>query len=400
MKSAPGHFTFLVAILVIAACSSTKRSITKLSPVAQCEILVSNKPHYKFKSLPRRKAQRTNSPYNTRKETVFTSEIKRKTTFQGVDEPRVQVNRIQPKVVLTESNIDQPVNTQSSTFSNVAENGDLHAGTNSTKIDYNDYTTAEVIESSKNEMLTSVLVLATLISALGLKFNRKNIRSVSRWAARNPVTARSMIAGLQAGKAIGAVALGHLLYQNGYMVSTWAEYGAIAAFTAAACMYPSQADLSNFIRRKALDVALIGSSAVMLTYMGNHYTTTSSISTTADPVTYSSNRLVAADYLLEKNDFNGDDKPVSDGFTPAEKAILILLLLLGFVGLSLLLAGLACTIACNGSDVLAVVVFVGGEAGLIALLVAGIKKIFSKSRKQKIREQLKDLENAAPGAAY
>jgi hypothetical protein len=53
----------------------------------------------------------------------------------------------------------------------------------------------------------------------------------------------------------------------------------------------------------------------------------------------------------------------------------VILSIIGAVGLTVLLAGLACNIACGGAEALAVLVFIAGLTGIVVLLVFVLKKI-------------------------
>lgn len=75
----------------------------------------------------------------------------------------------------------------------------------------------------------------------------------------------------------------------------------------------------------------------------------------------------------------------------ANKALLIILAVIAACGLISLLAGLACTISCNGSETLAFILFVVGTAGIIWLLVITINAIH---RKKKKKEDTAAMKNA------
>lgn len=71
-------------------------------------------------------------------------------------------------------------------------------------------------------------------------------------------------------------------------------------------------------------------------------------------------------------------KAIKQGKGDAGKILLTTLAIIVALGLLLLLAALACEIACNGSEALAILVFVVGLAGIIFLLVWVIRKINRK----------------------
>ena len=69
----------------------------------------------------------------------------------------------------------------------------------------------------------------------------------------------------------------------------------------------------------------------------------------------------------------------------AEKAALIILAIVAAVGLTFLLAALACDISCSGNDGLAILVGVVGFAAIVWLLLIAIRAI-NKSHKEKVKE--------------
>ncbi|MDE3236130.1 MAG: hypothetical protein KGO81_09265 [Bacteroidota bacterium] len=69
----------------------------------------------------------------------------------------------------------------------------------------------------------------------------------------------------------------------------------------------------------------------------------------------------------------------------AEKATLIILAIIAAVGLTFLLAALACDISCSGNDGLAILVGIVGFAAIVWLLIIAIRSI-NKSHKEKVKE--------------
>lgn len=69
----------------------------------------------------------------------------------------------------------------------------------------------------------------------------------------------------------------------------------------------------------------------------------------------------------------------------ATRITLVVLTIIGGVFLSLLVAGIACSLACNGNETLAVMVAVLGITGAILLMVAVIKAIIRKYPRYDIR---------------
>jgi hypothetical protein len=66
-----------------------------------------------------------------------------------------------------------------------------------------------------------------------------------------------------------------------------------------------------------------------------------------------------------------------------EKVLLVILSILVALGLLYLVAALSCSIACSGSEAIALLVAIGGTAGVILLLIFVIRAIYGKRRKKK-----------------
>jgi hypothetical protein len=77
------------------------------------------------------------------------------------------------------------------------------------------------------------------------------------------------------------------------------------------------------------------------------------------------------------------DNDLSQG----SKTLLIILSALVAAGLFILVAGLSCSLSCNGSDAAAVLVGIGGTALIIFLLILVIRAIMGKKRKRKIESE-------------
>lgn len=61
-----------------------------------------------------------------------------------------------------------------------------------------------------------------------------------------------------------------------------------------------------------------------------------------------------------------------------------ILVVLGAIGLLLLVAGLACSLSCNGSGALALLVGIGGTVGVIMLMIWAMKKINRKKTEPEV----------------
>ncbi len=76
----------------------------------------------------------------------------------------------------------------------------------------------------------------------------------------------------------------------------------------------------------------------------------------------------------------------ADDLSKGGKVALIILSVLAAIGLIYLVAALACSISCNGSEAAAIIVGVGGAALIIFLLIVAIRAITGKKKKELLRE--------------
>lgn len=81
----------------------------------------------------------------------------------------------------------------------------------------------------------------------------------------------------------------------------------------------------------------------------------------------------------------------ADDMSKGNKTALIILSVIVAVGLLILVASAACSLSCNGSDVAAAIVGIGGTALVVWLLIMVIRKINGRAKK-------KSAENISPGA--
>jgi len=82
----------------------------------------------------------------------------------------------------------------------------------------------------------------------------------------------------------------------------------------------------------------------------------------------------------------------NNDLSQGSKTLLIILSVLVALGLLTLVAGLACSLSCDGADAAAVLVGVGGTALIVFLLVLVIRSINGKKRKKKMEAE-KPLTN-------
>lgn len=172
-------------------------------------------------------------------------------------------------------------------------------------------------------------------------------------------------------------------------------------------------------RQKTCDLLLVGSTFLMIVYLGNHprqifnypspfssaMASTSSLPKDSLNHAYKSGRDFMATVRDEKGKLlkwkerkkllKTQIKAIrhDDDLSPGAKAALIILCVLVALGLSYLVASLACSLSCSGSEAGAVVVAIGGSALIIFLTIIAIRAIMGKKKKQ-----IKNPETGSPGS--
>ena len=235
----------------------------------------------------------------------------------------------------------------------------------------------ENMSVAKNSDMPMWLGIAGLLSMLLVSRSKSKLINLSRWAMENPWKTRGIIAGIQAATASASFGLGFNLAEQGLMVSADTNMVAGSIFIASALMYPK----ANYLQKKMYDAALFTAGTAMVLGLGNQYYPTNEnifeneTSYNLANFTHFSHSM----YQMEA-DHSFNDEPQKKEMKKGVKALLLFLAIAGFVGLTVLLGGLSCNIACSGSEGLAFFVFTLGEVGLIALLVTAIRGIFGRRK--------------------
>jgi uncharacterized membrane protein HdeD (DUF308 family) len=234
------------------------------------------------------------------------------------------------------------------------------------------------------------------------------MRKLSLWAKHHPVYARIIIVISHCLLVWIGYFLGMQLSETGIELSPLWLYLFIGIFFITGATYPSKKS-RNYFKRKLYDFMVACCSFFMVISVTYQLNTPASVyepiqaTTIAHPSPY---KYVEAKKLLEqfkngeKTKFNSKEKriikkefnyqllqyakaKVTGDKTTGEQVALIILTCIAAVGLLYLLAALACTISCNGSDAAAIIVFVLGTAAIIWGLVAVIRSIRRKQKKSK-----------------
>lgn len=244
------------------------------------------------------------------------------------------------------------------------------------------------------------------------------MRKLSFWAHRHPWGARFAIVGSFVLLNLIGILVGLLLKNmNVFLPLSFLLAGA-GLYAASFLAYPQKLrkGLRYYWRRKVFDLGLAASTFLMVIYMGNQpgqlFRYSSPFQTAMASVPYN-----PGDNLRQKGhksirDFSasmkGEDGKMlkwkerkkllkeqirgikkSNEFSKKQQIGLIILSVIIAIGLLMLVAALACSIACNGSGVLAVIVGVGGAAVIIILLLSVIRKL-SRKHKEETRKTISE----------
>jgi len=243
------------------------------------------------------------------------------------------------------------------------------------------------------------------------------MKKISVWAKHHPWTARIIIV-------VSFILLNVLGFTTGLLLHDSGIYLPLAVLLFFACLYATgfiaypfktkngkyRLGASRYVRQKTCDILLAGSTYLMIVYCGNHKEILFRYSIPF-------NRALASNTILPKDstlktyksiaafkssikDVNGKlhswkerkkllkeqvsgIKKANDLSDGAKTALIILSVLLA-LGLIYVVAALACTLSCDGSEVAAVVVGIGGTGLVIFLLILVIRSILGKKRHKNI----------------
>ena len=236
---------------------------------------------------------------------------------------------------------------------------------------------------------------------------------LSIWAKHHAAKARTVIVLLHAVLNTLAVYTGLTLLQLGRLIPSSLVYMTMLLFLTAVVLYPSAQQRNtrfnkrrSYIIRKSCDFALCACSFILVCFIANNYCNTNPYVTAGAAVSAKGDKKPGAEQILaslahrdkstltrsEKRILRNEFKLQLQVYVKAKlikddeaaaKAIFITLSIIAAVGLSFLLAGLACSISCNGSEAGAIVVMILGLTAIIGLLIVVIKKIKSHKKKEK-----------------
>ena len=231
------------------------------------------------------------------------------------------------------------------------------------------------------------------------------MRKLSLWAKHHTALARILIVISRILLFFIACFLGKQLTVLGIGLSPLWIYFFIAVFFIAGATYPRKRPSSNYLKRKLYDFAVAGCgffitlSLVVQLDSPFYATAQAAVPVNPSPYKYEEAKILLEQFKRgEKIKFTGKEKriirkefnyqllqygkaKITGNKADAEQAILIFLACVAAVGLLYLVAALACTLSCNGSDAAAVIVGILGLAGVIWGLIALIRAINRKKTK-------------------
>lgn len=246
--------------------------------------------------------------------------------------------------------------------------------------------------------------------------------TISKWANRNPVKSRLLIASSHLLAVANAVLLGFLLFLFDWPASSLLVFLLVSIFSVAYLLYPtnkSRLSRKRYWQQKRSDFILALSYSLLIAVSLNNYLaneggtsggetglTEATImhsavalppvgTTTTAPLTKTERKEarrgqfktiktqfknlkaqlkeLKAEIRAWKKDHKGQKEDRG-----AVKALLLLLVIIVALALATLIAGLSCSLSCNGQEGLAVFVFLGGLAGITLLSIIAIKAVFKK----------------------
>ncbi|MEO6455612.1 MAG: hypothetical protein ABIN97_16140 [Ginsengibacter sp.] len=235
------------------------------------------------------------------------------------------------------------------------------------------------------------------------------MKKISLWAKQHKSIARFLVVTIKLALAFMAYYLGDLFYKSQVHIPlTWVFIAAIISI-GAAILYPSKKfnSLSKhqfYVRQKSCDFILAAGSFIIITTIVNNQATIKpsmvlgSIASTIKPARSKARDILASLSYRDKSSLTRVEKrvlkkeflkqlkiyaiaKVTHDKESANNALPIMLTIIAALGLFVLLASLACSLSCSGSETAAAIVFFLGLAGIIWGTVALIKHINKRQRK-------------------
>ncbi len=215
------------------------------------------------------------------------------------------------------------------------------------------------------------------------------MKQISYWARSHKTAARIILILLYIPLNIAGLVTGYLLQETGITLSANFIYTLIIIVLAVYLFYPAKA---TYFKRKFFEGVMITCTYLMICFYGNQLNNPT-------PVLPFANSIQAVSYTIHHTAIPSVNKIAGKTLTIKElrkelkkafqqkkemkkgwKIALIILSILVAAGLILLLVVLSCTIACNSSEALAIIVFILGTAAIIFGLLKLIQFISGNKR--------------------
>jgi hypothetical protein len=257
-----------------------------------------------------------------------------------------------------------------------------------------------------------VILYSSLLNVFcKLNFNHNQMRKLSVWAKYHPMTARVVIIFSRITLIILGVTLAKALFISGIKLPAAFLFCSMMIFFFTCIFYPGtqRGFTKNYLRRKSFDLAVAISAFIMLVSASNQLYSSNLVvanNVAASPLikepgykNAQAKKLIDAYYSGEKKSFTRKEKKllkaefvyqlkqyggavIKGEKQQADATGTIILAILGAGLLLYLVAALACSLSCNGSDAAAIAVALLGTAGVILLLVLVIKGAKRKAKEK------------------
>lgn len=230
------------------------------------------------------------------------------------------------------------------------------------------------------------------------------MRTISRWASRNPVKSRFLIAALHLLSIANALFLGILLYLGDWPSATLPSVLLATVFILAYLFYPKtegRLTSQKYWRQRRYDFTLVFTGALFLAFSVNNYLATPSANFL--PVDGGNQPAIQLSAIGQSSDAAVLPAPTKAEVRKARRSqikelkttirawkkarkgqkkgsdvgevLLILLVILGAAMAALAVAALSCSLACSGAGGLAILLMIAGLVGIVFLSVVLIKGI-------------------------
>lgn len=257
---------------------------------------------------------------------------------------------------------------------------------------------SEFVKFKNDTSIWPAMLLGGVLGIGALSLFKKEARALSRWSKENKIAALSLLVFVKTGTCVGCLFLGNELYNAGLTVPEYIKIPSLAILASALAFYPTKyyasgAPAFGFLERKIYDASIFTAGAIVMLYGANHYDVGLQRAHNVETVVYIT--LPSTLFGQEKNKYlsvnkrefkqqlkaflNNEPKPM----TGLGKTTLTVLAVLAAIVLTFGVAAATCSLACNGAEIVAFLVGVGGLALVIWGLVTTIRSIHKRPTKKR-----------------